>query len=118
MKEDENVIEEVVMYLDSLVTMINPGLNAPIPNCHLCKKRLEELKDDLQDYTELHRNIKQLTENGTIEWSNLFTCYYKEINADGNNILGLAVDNEDEITDNKDEVEKIEDDEQEECQHD
>ncbi|CAG8821888.1 19167_t:CDS:1, partial [Cetraspora pellucida] len=65
-----------------------------------------------------HRNIEQLTENGTVEWSILFTRYYEEINADGNDILGPAVDNEDETTDNEDEVEEIEDDEQEECRHD
>ncbi|CAG8816966.1 1521_t:CDS:2, partial [Cetraspora pellucida] len=59
MKEDENVMGEVVMYLDSLVTTINPGLNAPIPNCYPCKKRLRELRDDLQDYTELVNKLQR-----------------------------------------------------------
>lgn len=35
MKEDEHSMDTVVQYLDSLVTTINPGLDAPIPACHL-----------------------------------------------------------------------------------
>src|SRR5437016_6272936 len=31
MKEDESVMEESVQYLDTLITTINPGLNAPLP---------------------------------------------------------------------------------------
>ena len=61
MKEDENVMGEVVTYLDSLVTTINPGLNAPIPDRHPCKKRLGELRDDLQDYTELVNKLQRHT---------------------------------------------------------
>ncbi|CAG8509590.1 4776_t:CDS:10, partial [Scutellospora calospora] len=285
-KEDENVMGEAVMYIDFLVTTINLSLNTPIPDCHLCKKQLGELRDDLQDYTEFsypkensdytivhddrnsqpelswqanvdlkpilslhaalqyiskyaskvepqsatfseilnqilrnsnpdnqvissvqrlllrsvaerdifaqktchlllgiplyhsnarrtvksslkiywerptefenfslfqlnlthkftqnqwnkckqenivefcrvkvllhirHKNIEQLTENGTVEWSTLFTRYYEEINVNRNDILGPPVDNEDETTDDENQMEEIEDDEQEECQND
>ncbi len=30
MKEDENKMNEIVQYFDSLVTTINPGFNMPI----------------------------------------------------------------------------------------
>ena len=50
MKEDEETMNVVVQYLDSLVTMINPGIDAPVPDLHPCQKRSEELHDDLQDY--------------------------------------------------------------------
>ena len=53
MKEDEDTMTNVVKYLDSLVTTINPGLDAPAPNRHPCQKRPEELRDDIQDYIEL-----------------------------------------------------------------
>jgi hypothetical protein len=35
MKEDENVMSEVIRYLDTLNTTINPELNALVPNWHL-----------------------------------------------------------------------------------
>jgi len=46
MKEDENKMNEIIQYLDSLVTIINPGLNMPIPERHPCQKKSNELSDD------------------------------------------------------------------------
>src|SRR5688572_14661645 len=61
MQEDENVMNEVVQYLDSLVTTINPGLNAPITDRHPCKKHKDEICDDQQDYVELINKLQRHT---------------------------------------------------------
>ncbi len=53
MKENENVINNVIQYLNLLVTTINPGINIAIPKCHPCQKLCDEIDDDLQDYIEL-----------------------------------------------------------------
>ena len=53
MKENEELMNSVVQYLDSLATTINPGLDAPVPNLHSCQKRSDDLRDDKQDYIEL-----------------------------------------------------------------
>src|SRR3954452_5815699 len=50
MKEDENVMSEVVRYLNTLTTTINSGLNAPIPDRHPCQKDRSEQLNDQQDY--------------------------------------------------------------------
>jgi hypothetical protein len=61
MKEDEETMNVVVQYLDSLVTMINPGIDAPVPDLHPCQKRSEELHDDLQDYVDLVNKLQRHT---------------------------------------------------------
>jgi len=47
MKDNEEIMTGLVHHLDSLVTTINPGLNAPVPDCHPCQKNYTELCDDL-----------------------------------------------------------------------
>ncbi len=42
MKEDENVMNEVIKYLDTLIITINSGLNVPLPDQHLCQKNKNE----------------------------------------------------------------------------
>jgi len=37
-----------------------------------------------------------LTENGDIRWSILYDCFIEEINKNSSDLLGLAVDNEEE----------------------
>jgi DNA replication protein DnaC len=61
LREDENSLKEITKYIDSLVTTINPGPNTPVPNNHLCQKRLEELHDDEQDYIELVNKLQRHT---------------------------------------------------------
>ncbi|CAG8803458.1 10099_t:CDS:2 [Cetraspora pellucida] len=61
MKENEETMSNVVQYLDLLVTMINPGLDAPVPNHHLCQKCPDEMYDDLQDYIELVNKLQRYT---------------------------------------------------------
>ncbi|CAG8846796.1 13885_t:CDS:1, partial [Racocetra persica] len=39
-----------------------------------------------------HRDIEQLTNNYTIEWSTLYNRYYEEINNDPIDLLGPHVD--------------------------
>src|SRR6184192_595270 len=58
-KEDEDTMINVVKYLDSLITTINPGLDAPVPDQHPCQKRSEELRDDLQDYVKLLNKLQR-----------------------------------------------------------
>ncbi|GBC15565.1 ATP-dependent DNA helicase PIF1 [Rhizophagus irregularis DAOM 181602=DAOM 197198] len=61
MKEDEDMMNNVVRYLDSLVTTKNPDQDAPVPAQHPCKKCPEELSDDLQDYIELVNKLQRHT---------------------------------------------------------
>ncbi|CAG8502458.1 12012_t:CDS:2, partial [Cetraspora pellucida] len=62
MKENENLISEVVQYLNNLVTTINPGLNAPVPTCHPCRKNHNEINDDIQDYIDLVNKVQRHTQ--------------------------------------------------------
>ncbi|RHZ79386.1 hypothetical protein Glove_147g55 [Diversispora epigaea] len=61
MENDENTMGEVVQYLNSLVTTINPGLDTPIPNRHSYQKRREEINDILDDYIELVNKLQRHT---------------------------------------------------------
>jgi hypothetical protein len=61
MKNNDEIMEEVVHYLDSLVTTIDPGLNAPPLDHHLCQKRSEDLNNDMQDYIELINKLQRHT---------------------------------------------------------
>ncbi|CAG8731874.1 2837_t:CDS:2 [Cetraspora pellucida] len=58
MKEDNEMMAKVVQYLDSLVTTINPEMDAPVPDQHPCRKCDNELNDDLQDYVELINKLQ------------------------------------------------------------
>ncbi|CAG8721781.1 4893_t:CDS:2 [Cetraspora pellucida] len=44
-------------------TTINPGLNAPVPDHHLCQKWPTEIDDGLQDYIELINKLQYHTSN-------------------------------------------------------
>jgi len=61
MKEDENIMNEVVQYLDSLITTINPELDMPVPERHPCQKKSNELYDDQQDYIDLINKLQRHT---------------------------------------------------------
>jgi hypothetical protein len=45
-KENENIMNKVIQYLDSLVTTINPGFDMPIPEQHPYQKKSNKLHDD------------------------------------------------------------------------
>jgi ATP-dependent DNA helicase PIF1 len=62
MKEDEETMTNMVKYLDSLITTINPGLDSTVPDRHPCQKRPEELHDDLQDYIKLVNKLQRHTQ--------------------------------------------------------
>ncbi|CAG8641197.1 7999_t:CDS:2 [Cetraspora pellucida] len=64
-KNNEMEINTIVQYFNSIVTMINPGLNAPIPERHPCQKSSEELNDDLHDYIELINKLQCYTRCGS-----------------------------------------------------
>src|SRR4051794_12813336 len=53
------------------------------------------------------RSIEQITENGTILWSTLYEQYIEEINNDAADLLSPAVDNEEEINIEEDDLEDI-----------
>ena len=61
MKENENLMNNVIQYIDSLVTTINPDINAPIPRRHPCQKNSAEIVDDTQDYVELINKLQHHT---------------------------------------------------------
>jgi len=60
-KNNNEIMEEVVHYLDSLITTINPGPNAPLSDNHPCQKRSKDLNDDMEDYIELINKLQQHT---------------------------------------------------------
>ncbi|PKK63115.1 hypothetical protein RhiirC2_789368 [Rhizophagus irregularis] len=66
-----------------------------------------------------HRDLQQLTENGTIAWSTLYSHHLEEINADPIDILGSPIDDaESEIIDEKEDDLITEGDDQEEYRFD
>ena len=65
-----------------------------------------------------HRDIQELTEDGTIAWSTLYNNHIKEINADPIDLLGLAVDNTENEMANEEEELFEDDDEQDEFRPD
>ena len=62
MKKDENIMNEVIQYLDSLVTTVNSGLDMPVPERHSCQKKSKELHDDQQDYINLINKLQRHTQ--------------------------------------------------------
>ena len=46
-------MQNVIKYIDLIVTTINLEINAAIPEQHPCQKRSDEIADDSQDYVEL-----------------------------------------------------------------
>ena len=46
MKKNETMMNNAIKYINSIVTTINPGINTPIPEKHLCQKRSDEINDD------------------------------------------------------------------------
>ena len=58
MKENDEIMRNVMQYIDSLITIINPDLDAPVPDHHPCQKRPEEISNDLQDYIELVNKLQ------------------------------------------------------------
>ncbi|CAB4420704.1 unnamed protein product [Rhizophagus irregularis] len=53
MKEDENKMNEIIQYLDSL--------DMPVPERHPCQKKSNELNDDQQDYIDLINKLQRHT---------------------------------------------------------
>ena len=58
MKDDDKTMKDVVRYLDSLVTTINPGLGTPVSDCYPYQKCSNELEYDLQDYIKLINKLQ------------------------------------------------------------
>jgi len=61
MKENENLMKNMIQYIDSMVTTINSGIFAAIPQIHPCQKSSSEIEDDLQDYIELINKLQRHT---------------------------------------------------------
>jgi len=53
MKKNKNMMDNAIQYIDSMVTTINPEINAAIPEWHPCQKRPDEIEDDSKNYIEL-----------------------------------------------------------------
>ncbi|GBC07071.1 hypothetical protein RclHR1_07220013 [Rhizophagus clarus] len=60
-KESENMMNNAIQYIDSMVTTINPDINAAIPKYHPCKKRSNKIEDDSKDYIELINKLQHHT---------------------------------------------------------
>jgi len=52
-------MNNVIQYLDLLVTTINPGLDVPFSKSHSCQKRSDELQYDLQNYIDLVNKLQR-----------------------------------------------------------
>ncbi|PKK62036.1 hypothetical protein RhiirC2_790962 [Rhizophagus irregularis] len=63
-------------------------------------------------------NIEQLTENGDIGWSTLYDRFIEEINKDPSDLLGPAIDNEEEIAEEDELMEEENDNDQDEYRFD
>ena len=61
MKENDDEMDNIIKYIDSMVTTINPGINATIPTHHPCQKRSDEIENDEQDYIELINKLQRQT---------------------------------------------------------
>lgn len=61
MKENEIMMNNAIRYIDSMVTTINPGMNAAIPERHPCQKRRDEIEDDSKDHIELINKLQRHT---------------------------------------------------------
>ena len=61
LKVNESEKNNVTQYIDSIVTTINPEMNAPIPNRHPCQKECDEIDDGLQDYIKLINKLQHHT---------------------------------------------------------
>src|SRR3989440_1844252 len=60
-KDNEDEMKNVIRYIDSMVSTINPEINAPIPERHPCQKSSSEIEYDLQDYIELINKLQRHT---------------------------------------------------------
>src|SRR6266498_5049237 len=60
-KENKNLMNNEIQYIDILVTTINPGINVPIPRRHPCQKGSDEIVDNEQDYIELINKLQRHT---------------------------------------------------------
>lgn len=60
-KENEIMMNNAIQYIDSVVTTINPGINAAIPERHPCQKRSDEIDYDSKDYIELINKLQRHT---------------------------------------------------------
>ena len=61
LKENDDEMDNIIKYIDSMVTTINPGINATIPTHHPCQKRSDEIENDEQDYIELINKLQRHT---------------------------------------------------------
>jgi hypothetical protein len=61
LKTNENELNNVIQYIDSIVTTINPDMNADIPEHHPCQKTPDEIDDSSQDYVELINKLQRHT---------------------------------------------------------
>ena len=57
----ESEMPNVIRYIDSIVTTINPEINAAIPEQHPCQKCSDEIDDGSQDYVELINKLQRHT---------------------------------------------------------
>ncbi|PKY35920.1 hypothetical protein RhiirB3_457516, partial [Rhizophagus irregularis] len=61
LKNKEEEMKNVIDYIDSIVTTINPAIHAPVPEKHPCQKDSSEIDDGLQDYIELINKLQRHT---------------------------------------------------------
>ncbi|CAB4427787.1 unnamed protein product [Rhizophagus irregularis] len=59
LKNNEEAMKNVIDYIDSIVTTINPAIHAPVPEKHPCQKDSSEIDDGLQDYIELINKLQR-----------------------------------------------------------
>ncbi len=61
MKENENKMNNVIQYIDSIIITMNLGISALISEKHPCQKHSSEIDDSTQDYIELINKLQCYT---------------------------------------------------------
>ena|SRR6266498_3375853 len=59
MKENKNKMNDVIQYIDSIITTINPGISVSIPEKHPYQKHSSEIDDSTQNYIELINKLQR-----------------------------------------------------------
>ncbi len=54
-------MNEVLQYLNNMITTVNPGFNVCIPERHPCQKGSNELSDDQWNYIDLINKLQRHT---------------------------------------------------------
>ncbi|CAG8800405.1 16743_t:CDS:1, partial [Racocetra persica] len=59
--QDEQLMKEMITYIDSIITAMNPDNSTHISQQYPCQKRQTELTDNFEDYCQLVNRLQKHT---------------------------------------------------------